>query len=66
MISSVTLSGLTGFGMILAALFSITDLKDLLAHSTGTPFITIFTKVLGSPGSAVGLLRIALLHIQQE
>lgn len=52
--------------MILAALFSITDLKDLLAHSTGTPFITIFTKVLGSPGSAVGLLRIALLHIQQE
>ena len=57
MISSVTLNGFLGFGMLIAILFSMGDIVTQTQSTTGFPFIDIFTYAVGSVRGGTALVR---------
>lgn len=61
---SILLNGTLGFAMIMAALFSLTDVEAVLATPTGYPFMEIFYQATKSiPGSAVMASVVVILAI---
>lgn len=61
---SIALNGSLGFAMIMAALFSLTDLDAVLATPTGYPFMEIFHQATKSiAGSAIMASIVVILAI---
>lgn len=61
---SILLNGTLGFGMIMAALFSLTDIDAALKTPTAYPFMAIFLQATKSvPGSAVMIAIVVTLAI---
>lgn len=58
MIASVALNGSLGFGMVIATLFCIGDVDDVLASATGFPFIQVFRNATGSNAGASAMVRL--------
>ncbi|KAM3069686.1 hypothetical protein ACMFMG_010404 [Clarireedia jacksonii] len=58
MISSVGINGLLGFGMVLAILFSMGNVEEVLASPTGFPFIQVFHDATGSNAGATAMSSI--------
>lgn len=56
MISSVLINGSLGFGMVLAILFSLGNVDDVLATPTGFPFIQVFYNATGSDAGATAMV----------
>ena len=48
MITSVVLNGLLGFGMLIAVLFCLGDVKLALDSPTGFPFMQVFLTATGT------------------
>ena len=48
MIIGTTINGVTGFGILIAALFSLTDLSEALSSPSGYPFMQILLTAVGS------------------
>ena len=61
MIASVALNGSLGFSMVIATLFCIGDVKDVLASHTGFPFIQIFRNSTGSNAGATAMVGLAII-----
>ncbi|OJJ40723.1 hypothetical protein ASPWEDRAFT_99221 [Aspergillus wentii DTO 134E9] len=62
--TTVVLNGLLGLGMIMAALFTMTDVEAALNSSTGYPFMEIFLSATKSvPGSTVMSALIPILVV---
>ena len=52
--ATLFLNGLLGFGMLLATLFSLNDVKAAIESPTGYPFMEILVRSTGSiPGAAL-------------
>jgi len=61
-LTTILLNGVLGFGMMLASLFSLTDVDDALASPTGSPFMQIFLDSTGSvPGAAILVAIVPIL-----
>ncbi|PQE27665.1 choline transport protein [Rutstroemia sp. NJR-2017a BBW] len=58
MIASVGINGLLGFGMVLAILFSMGNVDEVLASPTGFPFIQVFHDATGSNAGATAMTSI--------
>ncbi|PQE17187.1 choline transport protein [Rutstroemia sp. NJR-2017a WRK4] len=60
MILSVVINGSLGFGMVLAILFSLGNVDDILATPTGFPFIQVFHDATGSNAGATAMTSIII------
>ena len=56
MLSSVSLNGALGFGMLIAVLFSAGDIQTALNTPTKYPYIEIFAQAVGSNHGATGMV----------
>jgi choline transport protein len=58
MIWSVVINGIAGFGYILAVLYAITDINEVLTigTNTGFPIIGVFQQATGNPHAATAML----------
>jgi hypothetical protein len=52
MLASVTLNGILGVSMVIAALFCLGDAAAALASPTGFPFIEVFRNATGTEKGA--------------
>lgn len=55
MVFSIMLNGIMGFGMLLAVLFSIGNVDEVLKSDTGYPFLAIFQQGVSSTGGALAM-----------
>ncbi|KAJ5113581.1 amino acid/polyamine transporter I [Penicillium angulare] len=60
-ILSVIINGILGFAMLIAALFCMGSLEQVLETKTGYPFIEIFYQGTGSVSGTVGMCSIILI-----
>ena len=58
MLSSISINGAMGFGMLLAVLFSMGDIEAATESDTGYPIIDIFTFATGSISGGTGLVSL--------
>ena len=58
--ASVAINGVLGFGMLVAVLFCIGSIPDVLDTETGFIFIEIFSQALNSKGFATALVALLL------
>lgn len=58
MITAVSINGALGLGILIAALFSISNLQDVIETPTGYPFMEIFVQAMGSARGATGLVSL--------
>lgn len=58
MVFSIMLNGIMGFGMLLAVLFSIGNVENVLNSNTGFPFLAIFQQGVSSAGGALAMSAI--------
>lgn len=58
---SVLINGILGFAMLIAVLFCMGNIEDILNSSTGYPFIEIFYQATGSTAGAVLMCTIILI-----
>ncbi|KAJ5281343.1 hypothetical protein N7478_006715 [Penicillium angulare] len=58
---SVVINGILGFAMLIAALFCMGSLEQVLSTKTGYPFIEIFYQGTGSVSGTVGMCSIILI-----
>ena len=64
LLSSITLNGFLGFGMLLAVLFCLGDLEAVLTSPTDYPFMEIFLQATHSAaGSTVMITIVTVLQI---
>ncbi|KAG4034538.1 hypothetical protein MFRU_003g04970 [Monilinia fructicola] len=61
---SILLNGTLGFGMLLAALFCLGNIEEVLQTPTGYPFMAIFQQAVGSlPGALTMAAIVSLMNI---
>lgn len=61
---SIILNGTLGFGMLLAALFCLGNIEEVLQTPTGYPFMAIFQQAVGSlPGALTMAAIVSLMNI---
>ncbi|QPC67415.1 hypothetical protein HYE67_009646 [Fusarium culmorum] len=58
---SITINGLLGFGMIIAMLYSATDIDAAVDSPTGYPFMEIFYQATGSINGTAGMASLIVL-----
>lgn len=58
---SITINGLLGFGMIIAMLYSATDIDAAVETPTGYPFMEIFYQATGSINGTAGMASLIVL-----
>ncbi|SCB64310.1 unnamed protein product [Fusarium graminearum] len=58
---SITINGLLGFGMIIAMLYSATDIDAAVDSPTGYPFMEIFYQATGSVNGTAGMASLIVL-----
>lgn len=58
LLSSITLNGLLGFGMLIAVLFCLGDLQAALNSPTDYPFMEIFLQATHSVGGSLVMITI--------
>ncbi|KAJ6151137.1 hypothetical protein N7470_007731 [Penicillium chermesinum] len=60
-ITTVLINGSLGFGMLIAVLFSLGDIKAALNSSTGYPYMEIFYQATGSISGSAGMVSAMLV-----
>ena len=64
MLFSILINGVLGFGMLVATLFCIGNVDEVLSTPTGFPFMAIFQQAVGSlSGASTMAAIITLLHV---
>lgn len=58
---SITINGLLGFGMIIAMLYSATDIDAAIETPTGYPFMEIFYQATGSINGTAGMTALIIV-----
>ncbi|KAI1064959.1 hypothetical protein LB507_001241 [Fusarium sp. FIESC RH6] len=58
---SITINGILGFGMIIAMLYSATDIDAAVETPTGYPFMEIFYQATGSINGTAGMASLIVL-----
>ncbi|RKL16410.1 hypothetical protein BFJ68_g5022 [Fusarium oxysporum] len=58
---SITINGLLGFGMVIAMLYSATDIDAAIETPTGYPFMEIFYQATGSKGGTAGMVSLIIV-----
>ena len=61
MVFSILLNGLLGFGMLIATLFSLGDIDDVLSTPTDYPFMAIFQQAVGSLSGALTMSSVIVI-----
>ena len=58
MVFSIMLNGIMGFGMLLAVLFSLGDVDNVLHSNTGYPFLAVIQQGVSSTGGALAMAAV--------
>ncbi|KAF5022852.1 hypothetical protein F66182_5085 [Fusarium sp. NRRL 66182] len=58
---SITINGVLGFGMIIAMLYSATDIDAAIESPTGYPFMEIFYQATGSIGGTAAMASLIIV-----
>ncbi|KAF5971106.1 GABA transport [Fusarium coicis] len=58
---SITINGLLGFGMVIAMLYSATDIDAAIETPTGYPFMEIFYQATGSKAGTAGMVSLIIV-----
>lgn len=59
--ASIAINGLLGFGILITVLFTIGNIEDALATTTGFTFIEAFRQALSSTSFVMGLVALLLV-----